>query len=125
MATAPKTTELTATATSSSSNTVTVGCKLPNGLVLEFGGKSVEVNGANSSVIIGGYGLTEGVDAAFFDAWMEAHEAMPFVRNQLIFAQSKTADAQAEATEKAGKKTGFEGMGADTMPAGVTVSTDK
>lgn len=123
MATSPKTTEVVPVSTSTS--TVTVGCKLPNGLVLEFGGKSVEVNGANSSIIIGGYGLTEGVDAAFFEAWMEAHEAMPFVRNQLIFAQAKTADAQAEATEKASEKTGFEGMGANTMPAGVTASTDK
>lgn len=123
MVTAPKTTE--AVPVSTSTSTVTVSCKLPNGLVLELGGKSVEVNGANSSVIIGGYGLTEGVDAAFFDAWMEAHEAMPFVRNQLIFAQSKTVDAQAEASEKADEKTGFEGMGASNMPAGVTISTDK
>ncbi len=28
--------------------TVTVGCKLPNGLIIEVGGKSVELNGAKA-----------------------------------------------------------------------------
>ena len=28
--------------------TVTVSCKLPNGLIIEVGGQSVELNGANA-----------------------------------------------------------------------------
>lgn len=43
--------------------TVTVGCKLPNGLIIEVGGQSVELNGANASNIIGGHGITYDVDA--------------------------------------------------------------
>ena len=125
MATTPKTVEAPAVIVSASSSTVTVGCKLPHGLVLELGEKSVVLNGANSSNIIGGYGLTEGVDAAFFDAWMEKHEAMPFVRNQLVFAQATSANAKAEATEKANEKTGFEGMTQKDMPKGMTVADDK
>lgn len=39
--------------------TVTVGCKLPNGLILEQGAYKVELNGSNSSIVVGGYGLTE------------------------------------------------------------------
>lgn len=33
---------------------VVVGCKLPNGIVLEVEGYSVVLNGANSSNVIGG-----------------------------------------------------------------------
>ena len=48
--------------------TVTVGCKLPNGLIIEVGGQSVELNGANASNIIGGHGITRDVDADLFNA---------------------------------------------------------
>ncbi|STM78065.1 Uncharacterised protein [Escherichia coli] len=50
---------------------VTVGCKLPNGLVLEVGQKRVQVAGwrNNAVKIVGGYGLTQ-VDKVFFDAWL-------------------------------------------------------
>ena len=37
---------------------VTIGCKLATGLIIGIGGKQVTLNGANSSRIIGGYGLT-------------------------------------------------------------------
>lgn len=108
-----------------SNQAVTVGCKLPHGLVLEVGSTSVTLNGANSSNIIGGYGLTEGVDKAFFDAWMEKNEHLPFVRNQLVFAQASADDAKASALEKAGEKTGFEGMSDADMPAGVSKADEK
>lgn len=113
------------TAQAVSTETVTVGCKLPHGLVLELDKQSVVLNGANSSTIIGGYGLTEGVDKAFFDAWMEKNEHLPFVRNQTVFAQAKTEDARASALEKAGEKTGFEGMSDADMPAGVSKVEEK
>ena len=108
-----------------STQTVTVGCKLPHGLVLEVGSTSVTLNGANASNIIGGYGLTEGVDKAFFDAWLKKNEHLPFVRNQMVFAQSTTDDAKAEALEKAHEKTGFEGMNDADMPAGVSKVEEK
>lgn len=45
---------------------VTVGCKLPNGLMLEVGPKQVQVAGwrNNAVKIVGGYGLTQ-VEKAF------------------------------------------------------------
>ena len=106
--------------TAASTNTVTVGCKLPHGLVLELGGVEVTINGVNSSLIVGGFGLTEGVDAAFFDAWMSANKHTAIVKNELIFAQSKTSEAQAEAKDKAANKSGLEGLGKQDLPKGVT-----
>ena len=101
-------------------NAVTVGCKLPHGLVLEVGGVEVKINGVNASLIVGGYGLTEGVDAAFFDAWMSANKHAAVVKNELIFAQSKTSEAQAEAKDKAANKSGLEGLGKQDLPKDVT-----
>jgi len=69
--------------------TVTVGCKLPNGIVLHLGEKEQLINGSNSSVVIGGHGITEGVDKEFFDAWVEKNASLKFVKEGLIFAHEK------------------------------------
>ena len=89
--------------------TVTVGCKLPNGLIIELDEQRVVLNGANSSALIGGFGLTE-VNEALFKAWLEKHKDYEPVKQGLIFAQEKPANAQAEAKDKAKLKSGFEGL---------------
>lgn len=102
------------------SKTVTVGCKLPNGLILELNGKTVEVNGSTSSRVIGGHGITYDVDAEFFDAWLEAYADRAMVRNGFIFAHDKAADTKAEAAEKTDNDTGLEPVDPDAPNAGVT-----
>lgn len=102
------------------SKTVTVGCKLPNGLILEMNGQTVEINGSTSSRVIGGHGITYDVDAEFFDAWMEAHADRAMVRNGFIFAHDKAADTKAEAAEKENNATGLEAVDPDAPNAGVT-----
>lgn len=89
---------------------VTVGCKLPHGLHLEIGDTRVTVKGANAANIIGGHGITDGVDKEFFDAWMALNADHPAVKNELIFAHEKDRDTAAEAQEKVDNKTGFEGI---------------
>lgn len=102
--------------------TVTVGCKIPNGLILEVGNTRVTLNGANSSNIIGGHGITEGVDQDFFEAWMQAHDWLPAVKNGFVFAHTKPANAQAEAKEKADETTGLEPLDPKKTPAGITLA---
>jgi hypothetical protein len=86
---------------------VTVGCKLPHGLTLMVGDKEVKVRGANTTTIIGGFGLTE-IDEDFWNTWAQEHADWPMVKNGLIFAQAKRKDAEAEAKELKGEKTGLE-----------------
>ena len=100
--------------------TVIVGCKLPNGLIIEVGGQSVELNGANASNIIGGHGITYDVDADLFNAWMEAHQDRDMVKNGFVFAHDKAADTKAEAAEKADNATGLEAVDPNAPNAGVT-----
>ncbi|WP_312387862.1 hypothetical protein [Atlantibacter hermannii] len=105
--------------------TVTVGCKLPNGIVLEVEGYSVVLNGANSSNVIGGYGLTENVDKEAFDKWMKIHADQAYVKNELVFAQAKTNSAESKAKENADRRSGLEGLPQDRPMPGIEKSDGK
>lgn len=97
-----------------SAKTVTVGCKLPNGLVCEMGKfgdedyKSVTLNGANSAVVHGGYGITDGVDESFWNAWKKKHARLSFVQKGLVFAVGDIASARDHALDLSALKTGLE-----------------
>ncbi|HDJ1441608.1 TPA: hypothetical protein PPN70_004057 [Serratia rubidaea] len=88
---------------------VTVGCKLPNGLVLDVQGKQVKINGFRSKEvrIIGGYGLTS-IDKDLWDAWLKVHKNQPYVKNGAIFAQENGNSARAQANEQEKVKSGLE-----------------
>ncbi|ELQ6249048.1 hypothetical protein AUN02_14555 [Cronobacter sakazakii] len=105
--------------------TIVVGCKLPNGLVVEQEGYTVTLNGANSSNVVGGYGLTEGVDKDAFEKWLEAHKNQPYVKNELVFAQAKANSAQSKATENASVKSGLEGLPQDKPAPGIEKADGK
>lgn len=121
-----------------STDTVTVGCKLPWGLKLRLfkmephdepvmggGMKSVSravqfrdpvvINGcavakgvAPEHPIVGGYGLTYNVNAEFFAEWLKQNADHPAVRNNMIFAQGKSASARDQAKEMRGLRSGQE-----------------
>ena len=96
------------------SDTLTIGCKLPNGLICELGVfgsdgyQRVQLNGANSSNIIGGYGITENVSAKFWEAWVKKYGRLEFVRKGLVFAERDLASARDQAKDFDSKKTGME-----------------
>ncbi|MDK1195306.1 hypothetical protein QMW88_04050 [Cronobacter dublinensis] len=104
--------------------TVVVGCKLPNGLIVEQGGYRVTLNGANTSNVIGGYGLTDGVDKDAFEKWLAVHKDQPYVKNELVFAQAKANSARDKAKENAKVKTGLEGLPQDKPVDGVVKDED-
>lgn len=97
---------------------VTVGCKLPNGLVLKVGEKKLMLRGSNSSRIVGGYGLTS-VPADLWDAWSKAYAGSPFITRNLIFAQTSAARAESQANEQASVKSGLEPIDPSKAPAGI------
>lgn len=110
--------------------TVTVGCKLVNGLILESGYtvvngnvarlenyKRLRLHGANQGRIISEQtkaplhfepGITENVDEAFFDKWCKDHKDSNIVRNKLIWKVTNRAEAKARAVDETKKDTGFE-----------------
>lgn len=76
--------------------------------------------------IVGGYALTYGVDADFWEAWLKANETSAIVKNRLVFAFEKVADTRAAAKENAGLKSGLEPLlkdGDPRMPHRAKVAT--
>lgn len=109
---------------------VFVGCKLPNGLVMELirlpemknsiipVGRTeddtvVELNGANSAMIArvnpadAAYGVTE-VDEAFAKRWFEVNKNLKFVKEGLVFMVGTEAAFKGESRDRRGERTGME-----------------
>lgn len=109
------------------SGTVTVACKIPNGLILRLfemvdttevmpnghrtikkaqpKGEPVRINGysrefmAPRAGLASGFALTRNVDADYWEEWLNQNRDADYVRNGLIFAQVQTADTKAKAKE--------------------------
>jgi len=109
-------------------STVTVGCKLPHGIHLDLyeviGDQPtvksrVTVKGQNAAEVIGGHGITMGVDKAHFDEWMRVNKNHPAVVNGLLFAHESAQKTVGEAQEKKDTKSGFEGIDPEKPGMGV------
>jgi hypothetical protein len=95
-----------------------IHCKLPNGIRLELGEKSVTLNGVNKASIIGAdYGTTE-VDDSFWSEWLKANKDFAPLKSGAIFA-AKAADAKAKSDDQ--PKTGLEPI--DPAASSVTPAT--
>src|SRR5580765_5333748 len=105
--------------------TVTVACKLPNGLQLELEGKPrVIIKGTSvpygaPTHDVGGYALTPNVDADFFNEWQAKYKDYVPVKRGLIFAYTKPQDATARAMEMRDEKSGLEPIDPDKPGPGL------
>lgn len=112
----------------SNGKTVVVGCKLPNGLIIEVGSPGadnywrVQLKGSNDARVIGGYGITENVDEENFGRWLKSHAFMPAVKNGLIFVHGTVESARDCATDRKDLKHGFEAVDPKQPPKGITVA---
>jgi hypothetical protein len=124
-----------------SRGTVTVACRVPNGIkarlftmvdvdVQVFGGgiKSIKeprvrddvapvtFKGPGGSVfgmqtphrVIGGYGLTPGVDADFFEEWLRQNKDHEAVKNKQVWAHEQEASVVSFAKENVDRRSGME-----------------
>jgi hypothetical protein len=126
--------------------TLTVACKLPCGYVMEVWGmeerqeeilgggfrvvkravslgKRVKINGAARKIgqdspheIRYGVGLTHGVDADFFAAWLDQHKDDDLVKNGIIFAAAKSIDVEAQAKDRSPQRSGLEAVDPNNLP---------
>ena len=107
-----------------STEKVTVACKLPNGHILHlFPGqpneRAVKLNGANTSRIVGGFGLTQ-VDKDFWDAWLKQNGTLDFVTAGMVFSVKSEREAEAESKNRENEASGFERIDPAKAPAGVS-----
>lgn len=109
-------------AAATSGATVTVYCKLPHGirynlpngeelrLVGALGDErsQLQVSGLPGRDSVAGFGVTKNVSAEAWEWVVGKYGKDTAHRNGLIFAQEKEKSGNAEASEKADEKTGFE-----------------
>ncbi|WP_063584250.1 hypothetical protein [Achromobacter ruhlandii] len=100
-------------------STVTVACKLPNGVILDIpGAPSVPLNGANHPDAIAGHGFTD-VPADFWEAWTKLYPDFQPLKKEMIFAQGSERSATAKAKERKAEKSGLEGLDPEAPAAGI------
>lgn len=109
---------------------ITVACKLPNGLHLQLrdrktgeflwdqvlNGNAVKRNSESMMPLPGqpisdqGFGLTFNVDEDKFELWCVEYADHPAVKGRLIFAQPDQKSLIAQMKENEGRKTGLDPM---------------
>ncbi|MGR7993840.1 hypothetical protein [Xanthobacter sp. ZOL 2024] len=134
---------------------VSVACKLPNGLALRVFrmiphiekqkdgsyreietaaqmGDTVTLKGyaapfgmAPNAPVAGGYAITSGVDADFWAAWLEQNAEHPVVKNGLVFASERIDSVQKQAKEQAEIKCGLEALDPDKPMRGIAKADSK
>lgn len=104
---------------------ISIGCKLPNGIMLQMGipdtegYREIKLKGANEATVVGGFGITENVDEALFDAWYASHKTLPWAKQGLVFKAKNRAEAEARAVDNTEQKSGFERLSPDKLPKGL------
>ncbi len=121
--------------------TLTIGCKLPAGLLLEMGDPldksnytSVRLHGANQGEYRGrneqgkifhstteqGFGLTK-VDSDFWGAWCKKYEinSKRWLRDGVLFVAEDSDEAKGIAADQSGVVTGYEQRDPDKLPDGL------
>lgn len=124
-------------------STVTVACKIPNGLHLDVRDKPtdpptrVTVIGSaqarrmesegnlvtDTALVAGGYGLTRDVDASFWDAWLANNKDSKIVKEGMIFATPKLETSRDTGKGMAEIKTGLEPLDPNKMPRNLEKAT--
>lgn len=134
---------------SRSSETVTIACKLPHGIVLRafhmakvaepvMGGgtrdtvKAQQIpgefvvlgaafpqNGAPRGRMEFGYALTPNCPKELWERWLKDNKDSPMVQNGLIFAHDSDRSAASEAREKEDVRSGFERLDPNKLPKGM------
>lgn len=82
----------------------------PIGPVIRIKGPQVPTEFIRLVEVVGGYAITEGVDAEVFGRWMRWNADMPAVANLLIFGAEKRDEVLSLARERTGIKSGLESL---------------
>jgi hypothetical protein len=75
-------------------------------------------NPENRPQMVGGYALTTGIPADFWEKWLEDNKDSDYVRNNLIFATKKGAGIMDMAKEHAKQRSGLEPLNPDKIIVG-------
>lgn len=107
--------------------TVTICCKLPNGIFMDAGETRLRINGWNNNTIAGlDHGITRDVPETLWDAWRKDHAESKLITNGIIFAEVSEKRAIDKAKDQKDNKSGHEQMPQikETDKAGILGKSD-
>jgi hypothetical protein len=93
-----------------SAKTVSIACKLPQGLHIHLDGRRepIKLHGQNSPFNIAGHGITQGVSVDDWAAIQAQYKESPWLKNGFVFANGDGDDLAEEADDRKDVQTGFE-----------------
>lgn len=96
--------------TSRAAKTVSVACKLPQGLHIHLPGQvePIKLHGSASPYAIAGHGITAGVPVDAWEAIKTLYADAKWLTNGFVFANGDPQDTADEAAERKDEKAGFE-----------------
>jgi hypothetical protein len=105
----------------SSTDVVTVACKLPSGLhiISHEHGIDIKLHGAGSPFAIGGHGMTQGIPADKWALVEEVYKDAKWLTSEAVFAMNKPQDASDKATDRKDERVGFEGINPNDPNSGL------
>ena len=83
---------------------------------VKLNGCARRIGGETPHEVAHGAGLTFGVDADFFTAWLKQNAETEIVQKGLVFAQVKAGDIQAQAKDHRALKSGLEPIDPKNLP---------
>lgn len=108
--------------------TVLIGCRLPNGLIMHHPANrelAVRLAGTHGKPMDNGlwtppqpYSVTR-VSSEFWEAWKAVHQGYAPLKTRAIFECQSEEDARSISKEMAKHKTGFEGMSKSAVIDGI------
>lgn len=108
--------------TARSAQTVSIACKLPQGLEIHLPDmpQPVKLHGFTSPFALAGHGITQGIPVDVWEAIKVRYADAAWLKNGHVFANGDPKDTNAEATERKGVKAGFEPVDPNELPGGIT-----
>lgn len=90
-------------------STVTIGCKLPNGIAFKFGEKTYVIKGWNQNAIDGvGHGITYDFPAEVWEEFKKVYDGSKLLKNGIIFANESARKTKDQAKDQKDNKSGHE-----------------
>lgn len=97
---------------------VTVGCRLPNGIIIQHPENpniKALIIGINKAQIIGASYVSTPVDEDLWNAWIAVHADFPAIKNGSLFVAKNNTEAKVVAKEFEDEKTGLEPVKPDSL----------
>lgn len=101
---------------------VTIACKLPQGLHIRLSdGSTLKLNGSASPYAVLGYGLTQNVPSATWEAVQAQHAEAAWLKNEFVFANGDAKSVDSQLAERKDEKGGFEAIDPNQLPGNIQV----